>query len=132
MKDYKQKTTKTLITWVLISIILGVITYPLTKLMPLNKKIYSISYTTLSATTSGFTLTLFVILIDIIPENRPKFKTVVDFVTQPLLWMGRNPLIVFFMRDTLDNIMGTYIIVNGKSLTDLFYENAFSSWISNK
>jgi predicted acyltransferase len=132
MKDYKQKTTKTLITWVLISIILGVITYPLTKLMPLNKKIYSISYTTLSATTSGLTLTLFVILIDIIPENRPKFKTVVDFVTQPLLWMGRNPLIVFFMRDTLDNIMGTYIIVNGKSLTDLFYENAFSSWISNK
>jgi len=53
-------------------------------------------------------------------------------MTQPLVWMGRNPLIVFFMRDTLDNIMGTYIIINDKSLSDIFYDNAFASWISNK
>jgi predicted acyltransferase len=70
MKDFKQQTTKTLITWVLISIMMSLVSYPLTKLMPLNKKIYSISYTTLTIAISGLTLTLFVILIDIIPENR--------------------------------------------------------------
>jgi len=67
MKDYKNSTIKTLITWVLISLILGVVSYPLTKLMPLNKKIYSISYTALTIATSGLTLAFFVIVVDILP-----------------------------------------------------------------
>ena len=53
-------------------------------------------------------------------------------MTQPLLWMGRNPLIVYFTRKIIKYIMGTYIIINGKSLTDIFYDNAFASWITNK
>lgn len=77
MKDNKDKLKKTLLMWLLISLILGAIVYPLTNLMPLNKKIYSISFSVLTSASSGVTLLFFVLTVDILPEKYPSLKNII-------------------------------------------------------
>ena len=68
MKDNKTDVNRTLKQWLTISVILGVAVYPLTRIMPLNKKIYSASFAVLSAAVAGAAIILFVILVDILPN----------------------------------------------------------------
>lgn len=69
MKDNKDSLKRTLKKWVIICVILGLAIYPATRMMPLNKKIYSASFALLTSCSSGLTITLFVLLIDILPSN---------------------------------------------------------------
>jgi heparan-alpha-glucosaminide N-acetyltransferase len=116
MKDNKEKLKKTMIMWLVASLILGVIVYPLTNLMPLNKKLYSISFAILTSASSGLTLLFFVLAVDIVPEKYPSFKNIIEIITRPLLWLGRNPLAVFVMMDAVAIVMIKYITIDGKSL----------------
>ena len=69
MKDHKGDIKRTLKKWAIIVLILGLTVYPMTKLMPLNKKIYSASFALLTSASSGLTILLLVILIDILPKK---------------------------------------------------------------
>ncbi len=69
MKDYKDQIQVTLKRWGLICLILGLTVYPMTKFMPLNKKIYSASFALLTSASSGATILLMVLLIDILPSR---------------------------------------------------------------
>jgi len=77
MKDNKENLKKTLKMWLIISVILGIIVYPLTNLMPLNKKLYSISFAVLTSASSGLTLIFFVITVDILPSKYAFWKGIV-------------------------------------------------------
>lgn len=121
----------TLKRWGVIVVMLGVIVYPLTKLMPLNKKIYSASFAMLTSSSSGLTILLLVIFIDILPKRNYKAEKVVKIVSRPFIWLGRNPLFVFIFMDLLAIIMIKLIIVDDKSIWSWFYHYVFSSWISN-
>ena len=69
MKDHKGNMKKILTRWGIIAVILGLTVYPLTKMMPLNKKIYSASFALFTSASSGFTILFFVLLIDILPQK---------------------------------------------------------------
>ena len=129
MKDSKHDIKKTLKSWGLICMILGVCIYPLSKLMSLNKKIYSASFAILTSCSSGLTILLFVILIDILPQKNEKIERIVSFAIQPFIWLGRNPLFVFVCMDLLAILLIKYIIIDDKSLWSLFYKYVFHSWI---
>lgn len=69
MKDHKGDIKSILKKWAIIIVMLGLTVYPMTKLMPLNKKIYSASFALLTSASSGLTILLLVILIDILPKK---------------------------------------------------------------
>ncbi len=126
-----KNTHKTLKMWIAISLICGAIVYPLTFLMPLNKKIWSISFVFATIGISGLSLTFFAIIVDIFGAQGKIYSKVINFLTRPLLWLGPNPLIIFVLMDALAIILIKYIIIDDKSAWNHFYHNVFASWISD-
>lgn len=130
MKDHKGQTNKILVLWTVLGLLCALIAWPLTVLMPLNKKIWSISYVFLTCGISAVSLSFITITCDILPERGGRYKKVFDIVSQPLIWMGRNPLAIFISRELIDDILSSYITINGKSGWDQFYHYAFQTWIT--
>lgn len=97
MKDNKTEVKKTLKQWLIISFILGLSVYPLTRLMPLNKKMYSASFAVLTACVAGVAIILFVILVDLLPRYNEPAKRIVNVCITPFIWMGRNPLFIYVL-----------------------------------
>ena len=114
------------------SVIIGVLAVPMHFLMPLNKKLYSASFTLTVIGVSGVMLTIFYAFTDILPARHSGARRVVEAVTAPLKWLGLNPLAVFVGMDVLAILMGIYIKINDRSVWSLFYSHVFSSWISHK
>jgi predicted acyltransferase len=56
MNNNKNYIHKILYLWIIFSFILGAMVYPLTKIMPINKRIWSISYVFLTSAVTGFVL----------------------------------------------------------------------------
>jgi hypothetical protein len=63
--------------WFLISSIFGALVYPMTLLMPLNKKLYSSSFTLIVVAVSGASLIFFYLVVDIVPSLKPSSKRIV-------------------------------------------------------
>ena len=105
MLDNKADIKRTLLTWVIISVIVGVAGYPLTFLMPLNKKIYSTSYLFLTIGVAGLTLSFLVIVVDLVGKSNQIYQKVVKVVTFPFVWLGRNPLAVFVVMNLASSFM---------------------------
>ncbi len=99
--------------------------------MPLNKKIYSISFAALSTSISGITIMIFYYLLDVYGKGNEQFSKIVNLISSPLFWLGRNPLFVFVGMDALTIILIKYITIDGKSAYHQFYHYCFKSWISN-
>ena len=110
--DHKNNTKKTMFIWTVCSLLLGSMVYPLTLLMPLNKKIWSISFVFLTVASSGLALTIVTELCDILPKNHKKYARVCEIVTRPLIWLGRNPLAIFVLMMILEIILSDLIIIN--------------------
>jgi predicted acyltransferase len=66
--------------------------------MPLNKKLWSISYTFLTIGISGVSLALITIALDLVGKKNQKYQKVISIITGPFIWMGRNPLAIFASR----------------------------------
>lgn len=94
-----QKIRKIIWLWVLWALMMGALVYPLTWLMPLNKKIWSISFVFLTAAVSGLSLSIITYLFDILPKKFPTslYPKLVKIITHPFLWLGRNPLVIFIL-----------------------------------
>lgn len=132
MFDNKNDIKKTLSIWTVASLLCALISVPLLKLMPLNKKIWSVSYTFLTIGISGISLTLITLLLDIVGKNNSKYQRFLGIVTQPLIWMGRNPLAIFVSRDLIDDICNSYIVINGIGSYEKIYKHLFASWVHNE
>jgi predicted acyltransferase len=66
MMDNKTEISKVMKLWIAASAILGVMVYPLTLLMPLNKKIWSISFVFLTSAVTGLSLTFITFFVDVL------------------------------------------------------------------
>lgn len=97
MGRYKAFPKKLATNWLFISCILGVLVYPMTLLMPLNKKIYSASFTLIVVSICGASLTFFYLMVDLFPTIFPGSRRIVQIITAPLKWLGLNPLIIFVL-----------------------------------
>ena len=106
--------------------------YPMTLLMPLNKKIYSASFTLIVVAISGASLTFFYCVVDLLPAMIPKTKRVVEIVSAPLKWLGLNPLAIFVLMDVIAIILIIYIKIDDRSVWSRFFNACFSSWISDE
>ncbi len=115
MLDNKQNVNKTLFIWGIFSLILGSVVYPLTFLMPFNKKIWSISFVFLTSAASGVALIVITYLCDILPNKKAGYSRICKVITQPMIWLGRNPLAIFVMMMVYSIILSDYIIIDDKS-----------------
>lgn len=66
MLDNKGQIKNILNFWVIASIMLGAIVYPLTLMMPLNKKIWSISFVFLTTAVSGLSVAFITFFVDVL------------------------------------------------------------------
>lgn len=132
MKDNKGKTSKIILMWVLISLVLGAISYPLTFAMPFNKKIWSISFVFLTSAVSGLSLAFITFGVDYMGSIYKKYGKVIKIILTPFVWLGRNPLAIFILMDLVAIFMIKYIFIDGKSLWAEFFHYGFHTWISNK
>lgn len=131
MMDNKNEINKIMKLWVATSLMLGVMVYPLTLMMPLNKKIWSISFVFLTTAVSGLSLTFITYVVDVLGSKYQKYGKVVNIVTKPFIWLGRNPLAIFVLMDVLAILLIKYIIIDEKSAWSHFYHYVFASWITN-
>jgi hypothetical protein len=83
-------------------------------------------------------LLTFYLVFDIGLHKAPMIsvKSVIYYVTLPLLWLGSNPLFVFIAMDMLDILMLRWVQVvgyNGKQmyLWAHWYHSFAASWIKN-
>ena len=83
--------------------------------MPLNKKLWSTSFVFITAGISGFSLTLLALLVDVLGTKLNQYSRIVNFITKPFVWLGRNPLIIFILMDGLAIVLIKYIIIEDKS-----------------
>jgi len=98
--------------------------------IPLNKKIWSFTFGIFTGAAAGLSLTLIMIAEDILlPGNR-----IVEFINQPFLWYGMNPLCVYVGNIFVDIILLKYIAWNDwkSSLWTWLYEKLFESWLVNE
>ena len=132
MMDNKS-VKKILCMWISISVLCAIIAYPLTHLMPLNKKIWSVSFTFLTIGISGLSLVFFAWLVDMVGVAENMLAKVINVVTRPLLWLGRNPLAIFILMDALTILLAKYITFGEHdSALSEFYKQVFASWIDDK
>ncbi len=106
--------------------ILGVTVYPLTRMMPLNKKMYSASFAVLTACVAGGAIVVFVLIVDILPGRSDKAKRVINILITPFIWMGRNPLFMYVISEVFSTTVQEYIKVGDDMLDD-----AISKWLSS-
>ncbi len=78
---------------------MGLSVYPLTKLMPLNKKMFSASFAVLTACVSGLALIVIILIVDILPKYNEPGKRIVNVCITPFIWMGRNPLFIYVLSE---------------------------------
>jgi predicted acyltransferase len=131
MLDNKNQTNKIMKLWIITSLLLGAMVYPLTLLMPLNKKIWSISFVFLTSAVTGLSLTFVTYFVDILGNKYPRYGNIINKIMSPFVWLGRNPLAIFVLMDALAIILIKYIIIDEKSAWGHFYHYVFASWISN-
>ena len=105
MQDNKNNIKKTLTLWTIFSLLLGAMVYPLTFAMPINKKMWTISYVFLTTATSGLSLVLITYFVDVLSGRNHTYKKIVDIITTPFIWLGRNPLAIFILMEALSIIL---------------------------
>lgn len=132
MSHYKHRPKQLIINWLSLSVLFGILVYPMTLLMPLNKKLYSASFTLIVVAISGASLTFFYLVVDLLPARFPACKKVVEILVSPLKWLGLNPLAIFVLMDLVAIFMIIYIKIDDVSLWSQFFKHAFNSWIENK
>jgi hypothetical protein len=74
MSRYKENPKKLVFAWLSIAAVMGVLTYPLYLVTPFNKKIYTPSFILVVGAVTGAALTLFYLIVDILPAAKPKAK----------------------------------------------------------
>lgn len=93
MLDNKGDMRIILKIWTIASLIFGALVYPLTFLMPINKRLWSISFVFLTAVITGLSLVFVTLLFDILPKKFPnRYTKITTTLATPFLWLGRNPL----------------------------------------
>ena len=114
--DYKLDIRRMLLIWLIISIVCGIISIPLAFLvMPLNKKIWSISFTFLTICISGISLILSTLFVDMLGSKGNILGKIISVLIKPFIWLGRNPLAVFVLMDAFAILLIRYVIINDKS-----------------
>lgn len=130
MFDHKNQTKKVVTIWTITGAICALIALPLVWLMPLNKKLWSISYAFLTVGISGISLSIITVLLDMVQKENRRYQKVVGIITTPLVWMGRNPLAIFMSRDFLDTLLNEYVVINEIPLWKHIYHYLFETWIT--
>jgi predicted acyltransferase len=77
--------------------------------MPLNKRLYGITFLFLVLSISAASLSSFLFLVDIVPKTYKKSAKIIRTVTQPLTWLGLNPLAIFVIMQVAAMILNNWI-----------------------
>lgn len=98
--------------WLTISLVFLLPVYPASLLMPLNKRLYGISFLFLVLSISAVTLSILLFLLDILPKIYKKSANAIRTATQPLTWLGLNPLAIFVIMQVTSMILNNWITFN--------------------
>lgn len=126
----KKKPEMLVKIWLPSGAIFLALAFPLSYLMPLNKRLWSISYTFATLCPCLTVLSLFMIFVDIIPKIYPSTQKIIHKVVYPLNCMGLNPLAMFVIREFTGDLTDNWIYW-GKDHTTPYtgLYNACFSWM---
>jgi predicted acyltransferase len=122
MIQRKGNTVETVKTLLIAGVVLIAFSYAWDLFFPINKKIWTSPYVTL---TVGWDLLILGALIFII-EIRKRTSWTYFFQA-----FGRNPLILYVLSGVVISIL-SIIPVGGNSMRELIYSNFYTSWLSPK
>lgn len=97
MQDNKTNIKKTLALWTVFTVLIGSLVYPVSLAMPISKKMWTISFVFLTAAASGLGLVLITFFVDVLSSKHQTYKKIIDKITTPFIWLGRNPLAIFVL-----------------------------------
>lgn len=95
--------------WLLIAFICLLPVYPCSLLMPLNKRLYTITFLFLVLACTATALSFFLLVVDILPQKHPQTARGVAIFTRPLTWLGMNPLAIFVTIQLTADLVNDYI-----------------------
>ncbi len=99
--------------------------------MPLNKKIYSITFLFAALSTTSVTLSMFLLLIDYLPKISSKSSTILNTIVSPLKWLGLNPLAIYIILQLVFNVMFNWFKIDDKIPYYYVYDNYYG-WMGDK
>lgn len=126
--DNKNNIKRILIYWTIFSGILLANVYPLSLMMPLNKKIWSISFVFITCGIAGIALTLLTLAIDVKGKGDDSYSRFVKLISQPFVYLGRNPLAIYVLLMGSQSIIGL-IPAGEHNLWDQIYYYGLESWL---
>ena len=91
------------------------------RLFPINKNLWTSSFTLFTAGLAAFTLAACHWIVDTRGWRA---------WSRPLSAFGRNPLAAYFLSVGFDAILTRWSVTPGASLKGLFYRSAFASWLT--
>jgi len=111
MKDNKKKAdiARQWFSWAIFFVLLSL---PISLFMPYNKKLWTTSFALLTIGICGTMLVLMLGLIDVAGSPGGRFSRWIDILTSPFLWLGMNPLAIFFLMDLTGVLMIRIIFVS--------------------
>lgn len=133
MRDNKGNKKAIALQWLSWAVFFVLVSLPISMFMPYNKKLWTSSFALLTIGICGFMLVLMLGLVDVAGAATSRWGKCVDICTRPFLWLGMNPLAIFFLMDLLGILMIRIIFINDgtESLWHAFYRTAFRSWLSD-
>ena len=123
----KKEPVKLIQCWFVIAFMAAIFIYPFSQIMPFNKRLYTITFLLTTFCTSAAVLSVFMVVIDILPKKYPQMKGKVVTIVQPLNWLGLNPLAVFILLQLVGDIMDGWISWGDDGTTPMIalYEAVF-------
>lgn len=113
--------------WLTLAFICLLFVYPCSLIMSSNKRLYTITFVFITLSTCATVLSLFIVLVDILPKRYPNAKATVQKIVQPFNWLGLNPLAVFILLQLTGDVLDNWIEFDGgRTPFTAFYDVAFS------
>lgn len=97
--------------------------------MPFNKRLYTITFLFVTVSSCATVLSFFMVVVDILPQKFPQFKSKIMKIIQPMNWLGLNPLSVFILLQLTGDIMDNWIVFDGDRTPYTALYDAVFSWM---
>ena len=81
---WKKEPEKLIKFWLAFAVICGIFIYPCSLFMPFNKRLYTITFVFTNLCSCSIVLSLFMLVVDILPKKYPQFIGCTAFIILPL------------------------------------------------
>ena len=128
---WKKEPEKLIKFWLVFAVICGICIYPCSLFMPFNKRLYTITFVFTNLCSCSIVLSLFMLIVDILPKKYPQARGKIMKAVQPMNWLGLNPLAVFILLQLVGDVMDGWISWGDDRTPMIALYEAVFAWMGN-